>query len=834
MKPQYFFALLPLALYACGNPSGSVAISADKAIEAKVEKTLSGMSLDDKIGQIIELEINLVTYNDPSLSLQSIAVMSEEQKDALIHEYGLQDQFKASELNIDFTAEAPDMNQGMKLYALYNAIAAKYPFKVDEVALDSLITKYRVGSLLNTPKGTAQPPQVWNYLIKTVQDKSMQELGIPNVYGLDQMHGTTYTEGGTLFPSAINIAATFNPDLAFKMGEITAYETRACGVPWVYAPVVDMGRQQGWSRQYEGFGEDVYLTSVMSEQMVRGLQGPDPNHIDRFHVASTLKHYFAYGIPDNGLDRTPATISDTELRERQFAPFLRAFRSGALTTMTNSSIVNGMNGVANYRFLTQWLKEELGWDGMIVTDWADIENLRVRDHIAATEQEAAELILNAGVDMIMVPSSYQYNALIKESVEAGRIPQSRIDDAVRRILRLKYRLGLFDEPYHTVDQYPKFGSEEFAAYSRQAALESEVLLKNANQTLPIPAGSRILVTGPNANSMRTLNGGWSYTWQGSNTEKYTDKYNTIYEALCHEFGTRNVVLEEGVSYKAGGNWNEEDASGIGRAVQAARGVDYIVVCVGENSYAETTGNIPDISLSANQKALVKALSATGKRLVMVLNEGRARVIGDIVPCAQAVVDVLLPGNYGGDALAALLSGRENFSGRLPFTYSRFVNALVKYDYKAAECREVMSGVYDYDAKTYEQWWFGEGMSYTTFAYSNLKASKTDFTKDDVLSFTVDVTNTGARAGKEVVMLYSSDLYASLMPDNRRLRAFTKIDLAAGETRTVTLTINASDLAFAGADARWRLEEGDFEIRVGDQMVPLHCTETYVWNTPNIQ
>lgn len=831
MKTTVFFVASLLSISAFAQKP---VLPKDAEIEAKVQAQLQKMTLEEKIGQMVELEINMITYNDPTYSMQKIMFMDEKELDQTIRKFGLQNQYKASELVAKTPEDRQNMQKMIALYGLSNAITSKLPFKIDEAALDSVINKYKVGSILNAPRTTAQTPEVWNYVVKTIQDASMKGLGIPDIYGLDQMHGTTYTAGGTLFPSAINMAATFNRDLTFKMGEIVAYETRACNVPWIYGPDIDLARNQAWSRQYEGFGEDVYLSSEMGRAAVRGMQGTDPNHIDKYHVASTLKHYFAYGVPNNGLDRTPAILSDQELREKQFAPFLAAFKEGALSIMTNSSIVNNMNGVANRRFLTDWLKRDLNWDGMIVTDWADIENLRTRDHIAATQKEAIQMAINAGVDMMMVPSQFTYNALLKQLVEEGGVSMDRINDATARVLRLKYRLGLFDTPNTLKEDYPKFGSAEFAAYSRQAALESEVLLKNENNILPLQKGKKILVAGPNANSMRTLNGGWSYTWQGDGAgrEEFTGKYNTIYEALQNKFGKKNVTLVEGVRYE-GGNWQDEVADGIDAAVKAAAGVDYIVVCVGENTYAETTGNIADVNLSPNQKELVKALAATGKPVVMVLNEGRARTIYDIEPLVQGIVHTLLPGNYGGDALAELLAGDANFSGRLPYTYSSKPNAFVNYDYKACEVRGTMSGVYDYDAKTYEQWWFGAGLSYTTYEYSNLKASKTEFTKDDVLTFTVDVKNTGKMAGKEVVMLYSSDLYASLMPDNKRLRAFEKIELQPGETKTVTLKVKASDLAFVGANNQWTLEAGDFNIIVGKQILPIKCLGTYSWPTPNI-
>ncbi len=811
--------------------SGEGIIPGDPSIERKVEQTLRKMTLEEKIGQMVSLEVGLITKSDPAYSAEKLGVLSEAELDKVIRKFSLEKKYKASEMVLDLSDI--DMDRAHKIYDLSLDIAAMGDFILDEVALDSLIGKYKIGSIINPPMLAAQKPEVYNELISIIQEKSMREIGIPCIYALDQIHGPTYTEGGTLFPSPINMAATFNRDLARCMGEITAYETRACGVPWIWGPVMDLGRHQAWTRQYEGFGEDVYLASEIGSAVVQGAQGNNPNKIDKNHTGVTLKHFFAYGIPDNGLDRTPTTVSEMELRERQFAPFLSGFRSGAVSTMTNSSIVNGMNGVANKRFLTGWLKEELDWDGLIITDWGDLENLRVRDRIASTPKEAVKLAVNAGVDMLLVPSEVTYNILLKELVQEEIVPMSRIDDAVRRILRLKYRLGLFDTPVTVKKDYPEFASETFKKASYQASLESEVLLKNEDDILPLSRESRILLCGPNANSMRTLNGGWSYTWQGRGQERFTEGYNTIYEAFVNKFGADHVVLCEGVSYDFAADWQAELEPRIKDAVKAAADVDYIVACVGENTYAETTGNISDITLSRNQLALVEAMQETGKPVILVLNEGRARIISDIVKGCKAVIHTLLPGNYGGDALADLISGDANFSGRLPYTYSAHTGALVKYDYKACERREVMSGVYDYDAKTYQQWWFGEGLSYTTFEYSNLSVDKTSFKQGDTLSVTIQVTNTGKMSGKETVLLYSSDLYASIMPDNRRLRAFEKIELAPGETRTVTFPLKASALAFVNGDNRWMLEEGDFTLTCGNRSIDVHCTETHVWNTPNI-
>ena len=674
--------------------------------------------------------------------------------------------------------------------------------------------------------GTEASPLVeWRKAIREMEAASLEMNGLPLIYGLDQVHGPTYIAGGTLFPQQIGLAATFNAPLVKELGTMNAYETRAGGVRWCYGPSMDLAIRPSWARFYETWGEDPLLTAVMAGSYMEGLQGPDPDHVDPWHVAACLKHYMGYSAPDNGIDRTPATLTEQDLREKHFEPFRQAALAGALSMMTNSSVVNGEPGVCNRRFLTEWLKEGLGWDGVIVTDWGDTHDLCSTYRIVETEKEAIALVVNAGVDMLMVPSTLEYGPLLKELVEEGTVSLSRIDDAVRRILRLKYRVGLFDRKPAKAD-YPLFGSEAFARKAYEAAVESEVLLKNDGGVLPLPEDARILVCGPNAHTMRGLNGGWSYSWQGSGTEKFTEQYNTILEALQQRFP--HIVYEPGVEYDLSGDWTAELSSEIEKCVAAAAGADYIVCCVGENSYAETQGTITDQNLSENQKVLVRALAATGKPVILILNEGRPRLIRDIEPLVPAIVDVLLPGNFGGDALAALLAGDENFSGRLPFTYPAWANAFTTYSFKVMEDRSTTPGIYNYENHANVQWWFGEGLSYTTFAYDNLIAENPEFKSGDTLSFSVDVTNTGTRPGKESVLLFASDDYASLMPDNRRLRAFAKIALAPGETRRVCLEIPADDLAFVGTDGRSHLEKGSFTILVGGCFLKVTCTEERIW------
>lgn len=660
----------------------------------------------------------------------------------------------------------------------------------------------------------------------------MKRIGIPCVFGLDQNHGSTYTQGGTLFPQNINVAATFNREIARRSAEATAYETRAVSVPWTYSPTVDLGRDARWPRIWENFGEDCYLSSEMGKAMVYGFQGEDPNNIDQYHIATSMKHFMGYGVPWTGKDRTPAYISPADLREKHFAPFLAGLQAGALTVMVNSASVNGVPMHANKEFLTGWLKEETGWDGVLITDWADINNLYTREMVAKDKKDALRIAINAGIDMIMEPYSCDACGYLVELVKEGKIPMSRIDDACRRVLRMKYRLDLFKNPTQKLKNYPKFGGEEFAKLALEGATESMVLLKNEGNILPLQHGKKILLTGPNANQMRCLNGGWSYTWQGHRADEFAGKYNTIYEAFCNEYGKENVILNQGVTYNEKGKYWEENEPQIQEAVAAAKDADVIVACIGENSYTETPGNLTDLWLSENQRNLVKALAQTGKPVILVLNEGRPRLIADIEPLAQGIINILIPGNMGGDALSNLVSGKSNFSGKMPYTYPKEINSLANYDFKKSEEVGTMEGAYDYNAKITQQWGFGYGLSYTSYKYSNLKVSQSDFRHGDIIKVSVDVKNTGKVAGKESVLLFSSDLIASVVPDGRRLRAFDKVELQPGETKTMTFELKADDLAFVGWNGKWRLEEGDFKLMIADQSADIHCTDTYQWPTAN--
>lgn len=775
MKKIFISISMMMMAYAlqANTPASTPVIKSDAKIEAQVEKTLAKLTLEEKIGQMMELVTDLFGANDD-----------------------------------------------------------KGVFYIDEKKTDSLFSRYKIGSILNAPNTCAPTAEQWEKYIAQIQKISMKRMGIPCVFGLDQNHGSTYTQGGTLFPQNINVAATFNREIARRSAEATAYETRAVSVPWTYSPTVDLGRDARWPRIWENFGEDTYLNAEMGKAMVLGFQGEDPNHIDQQHIATSMKHFMGYGVPWTGKDRTPAYISPSDLREKHFAPFLAGIQAGALTVMVNSASVNGMPMHANKDILTGWLKEETGWDGVLITDWADINNLYTREMVAKDKKDALRIAINAGIDMIMEPYSADACGYLIELVNEGKIPMSRIDDACRRVLRMKYRLDLFNNPTQKLKDYPKFGGEEFAKLALEGATESMVLLKNEGNILPLHAGKKILLTGPNANQMRCLNGGWSYTWQGHRTDEFANKYNTIYEAFCNTFGKENVILQQGVTYNEKGKYWEENEPDIMRAVAAAKDVDVIVACIGENSYTETPGNLTDLWLSDNQRNLVKALAQTGKPIILVLNEGRPRLIADIEPLAKGVIDIFLPGNYGGDALADLISGKQNFSGKMPYTYPKEINSLANYDFKKSEEVETMEGAYDYNAKITQQWGFGQGLSYTSYQYNNLKVDKASFRHNDILRVSVEVKNTGKMAGKESVLLYSSDLIASMVPDGRRLRAFEKVALQPGESKTVTFELRAKDLAFVGYDGKWVLEEGDFKLMVANQSANIHCVDTYKWQQAN--
>jgi beta-glucosidase len=760
MKKSHLYSWLIIIAFSTASACKAQNKVVISTTEAKVNALLQSMTLEEKVGQMAQITLDVITKG----------------KDR-------------------FTSEEPVV--------------------LDPVAMQQAFGKYKIGSVLNTANNRARTPQVWYQIISQIQKEGSGRLNIPVIYGIDAIHGTTYTAGATFFPQQIGQAASRNLDLIKKGAEITAYETRASGIPWNFSPVLDLGPDPRFPRIWETYGEDPYLTTEIGKVVIKGYEGDDNNISNPFHVASCLKHFLGYQVAASGKDRTPAYISDQALREYHLPAFKAAIDAGAHTIMINSGLVNGMPVHANYDILTTLLRKELGFKGLIVTDWGDIENLYNRDRVAASNKEAVMMAINAGIDMSMI--AYQYEpfcddliALVKE----GKVKQSRIDDAVTRILTLKYQLGLFETPVTNFKDYPKFGSQEFEQAAYQSAAESITLLKNSNNILPLKKETKVLITGPNANSMRTLNGGWSYSWQGEKVTEFADKYNTIVEAIQNKVGASAQFIP-GVSYKMDGKYFEEYADKMDEAIAAAKNVDVIVLCLGENSYTETPGNLSDLYLSEMQTTFAQKLAATGKPVVLILNEGRPRIISKFETAIPAILMAYLPGNFGGDALADVLYGSVNPSGKLPFNYPKFPNSLVNYNHKPSESRSVVEGVYNYDADYNPQFEFGFGLSYTTFKYSNLKLSAKEISENDELTVTVEVTNTGQREGKEVVDLYLSDIYASITPDVKRLKGFQKINLKPNETKTVTFKLSKNELSFINYTSQRVVEPGDFEVTIAD-------------------
>ncbi|WP_293304886.1 glycoside hydrolase family 3 N-terminal domain-containing protein [Pedobacter sp. UBA5917] len=701
------------------------------------------------------------------------------------------------------------------------------PFTLDKAAMDKALIQYHVGSVLNTSNNRARTPQVWYKIISEIQDVAIKKgkNKIPVIYGVDEVHGATYTAGATMFPQQIGQAATFNRSLVKNGASITAYETRASSIPWNFAPILDLGADPRFPRQWESFGEDPYVVTELGKAAVKGYEGDDNNVANPYKVATSLKHFLGYQTPTTGKDRTPSFISDQALREYHLPQFKAAVEAGAHTVMINSGIINGIPVHSNYNIVTKLLKEELGFKGLVVTDWGDIENLFKRDHIAKDDKEAIMLAINAGIDMSMIAYNYEVFcdnliALVKE----GKVKQERIDDAVRRILLVKFATGLFEKPTTNPKDYPKFASKEFQTAAYNTAAESITLLKNTNNILPLKKGMKLLVTGPNANSMRTLNGAWTYSWQGEKVEEFAKDYNTILEALQHKNGADNIKYLPGVSYKMDGKYFEDFADKMDETVAAAKDVDAVVLCLGENTYTESPGNLSDLYISDLQIELAKKIAATGKPVILILNEGRPRIISKFEKSMNAVVQTYLPGNYGADALADILFGDVNPSGKLPYTYPQFPNALFTYYHKPSEARETVEGVYNYDSDYNPQYVFGQGLSYTTFKYSNLKLSSNTLKAGETLTISVEVSNTGNRAGKESVLLYTSDLVASVItPDVKRLRGFEKIDLKAGESKTVSFTLTPEDIAVVNVEGKKVTEAGEFKIQIGDQKINFNYT-----------
>ena len=704
------------------------------------------------------------------------------------------------------------ITKGEDIYSSYE------PFELDQDSLNKALVDYHIGSVLNTANNRALTPQKWYSLISQIQETALKDrLEIPVLYGVDMIHGATYTVGATMFPQQIGQAATRNRDLVRRGAEVTAYETRASSISWNFSPVLDLGMDPRFPRIWESFGEDPYLISELGVEMINGYEGEDNDLSNPEHVASSLKHFLGYHAATSGKDRTPSYIPTSALREYHLPAFKAAVEAGAHTVMVNSGIINGIPVHANKNLLTGLLKNELNFKGIVVTDWADIENLNRRDRIAKDDKEAVMMAINAGIDMSMVPYKYEvfYNNLV-ELVNEGKVKEERINDAVRRILRVKFALNLFEHPTTNPKDYPEFGSEAFEKAAYHTAAESITLLKNEENILPLKKNTKILVTGPNANTMRTLNGAWTYSWQGEKTPEYAQEYNTIFEALQQKGKKNNITYVPGVSYKMDGKYYEQAPDQLEKAVAEAKKADVVILCLGENTYTEKPGDLNDLYLNEHQIALAKKVAATGTPVILVLNEGRPRIISQIEPAMQAVVQTYLPGNFGGDALADILYGEVNPSGKLPYTYPRYPNATIGYIHKPSEEQKKAEGVYNYEADYNPQYRFGDGLSYTTFDYSDLKINKTEIGVGEDLEISVKVTNTGNRKGKEVVELYTSDLYASkITPDVKRLRRFTKIELAPKESKTINFIISTDDLKYADNNGESILEPGEFKILVKD-------------------
>lgn len=758
-------------LWTCQQPASDKPLKySNKEIERSVSDLLSKMTLEEKVGQMTQITLDVLM-------------------------------------------------QGEKPESSFE------PLAFDTAMLRKAFVTYSIGSVLNTANNRARNPSEWNGIVKTIQDyiKDNSRLRIPVIYGLDMIHGASYVDGATFFPQQIGMAATWNPELVTRAGEITAYETRATGVAWTFSPVLDLGVDPRWPRQWETFGEDPMMASIMGAAIIKGYQGADNQLDDPYRIHACIKHYLGYSHTLSGKDRSPAWIPENKLREYHLPSFAAGVKAGSLTVMVNSGEINGLPVHISKYLLTDVLKNELEFEGFILTDWSDIEYLHTRHMVADNHKEAVKLAINAGIDMSMVPYNFNFADYLIELVKEGAVPMSRIDDAVTRILRVKFIMGLFATPYTVKENYPAFASEEFAADAMATAAESITLLKNNEGILPLPKNAKILVAGPAANSMRPLNGGWSYSWQGNLVDEFASGYNTIFGAITKKSETpANINLFEGVSFNHHADYTAEIVHDLTQFTQKASKADVLVLCIGENSYCEKPGDLEDLYLSDNQQELVKIAAKTGKPIVLVLVQGRPRVISKIEPMAKAIVNAYLPGNYGGDAIASILFGETNPSGKLPITYPRYPNSLEPYYIKHAEQLEIAGS--PTGTQYNPQYHFGFGLSYSTFEYSNLNTDKEKYGPDEKIKVSIEVTNTSSIEGKEVVQIFSSDRFASLTPSVKRLRAFNKVNLKPGETQTINFEIPAAELAFVGLDNRWWLEKGEFIISCGKLSKSIHLTE----------
>ncbi len=710
------------------------------ASAAAVEKLLGQMTLKEKIGQMTQLEIGMVSDGKD----QSLRINAEK--------------------------------------------------------LHKAVGEYGVGSILNV-NDEAFSAEKWHEIIRAIQEEAKKSrLQIPVLYGIDSIHGPNYIIGSTLFPQPLAMAATWNPELMLRGSQISAAETRKAGIPWAFSPVLDAGRQPLWPRLWETFGEDTYLATVMGVAAVRGYEGTDLSSPGS--VSASLKHYVGYSYPTTGGDRSAALIPENTLREYFLPTFAAALKAGAHTVMVNSGEVNGTPGHANGFLLKDVLRGELGLQGFVVSDWVDIKKLVNVHHIAANEKEATRIAVLAGIDMSMVPSDYSFSNLLLELVQEGKVPTSRIDEAVRRILTVKYQLGLFDDPLRGIDSKTVIGSPESRQVSLEAARESITLLKNENHTLPLAKTAHVLVTGPGADSLIPLNNGWSYTWQGDRASMYPKDRATILKAVQEKIGAANVTYVPGTTYN-----KEVD---IAKAADAASKADAVVICLGEWAYAETPGNIADLTLPDAQLHLALKIMETKKPVILVLTEGRPRIISRIADPAQAIVMAYNPSNEGGQAIADILFGDVNPSGKLPITYPRWTNRLFNYDHKVFEGED--SG--ERKILGTPQFEFGSGLSYTSFSYSDLHVAPAAASGSQTVHVDVAVKNSGGRAGKEVVQLYLNERFASVTPPLKRLKRFAKVLLQPGETRQVSFELTSDDLSFIGADSKRIVEPGIFDVRIG--------------------
>ena len=697
-----------------------------------------------------------------------------------------------------------------------NKWSSSFPMEIDEKKANKALVDFKVGSVLNTINNTAQKPSVWFKNISKIQDIAMKNtnLGIPVIYGIDAIHGTTYTDGATMFPQQITTAASWNPENAYNMALVCAYETRASSIPWNFSPVLDLGLDPRFSRQFESFGEDPLMVERFGVEMIKGYQGLNNDISNKYSVAACMKHFVGYHATISGKDRTPAYIPDNVLKEYHIEPFKKAIDAGAKTIMINSGLINGLPVHADYNLMINVLRNELGFEGVILTDWEDIRKLHDRDKVADSQKEAVKMAINAGIDMSMVPYEYEnFINNLKDLVSEGEVSIERIDDAVKRILKLKLELDLFENPVTNYEEYSDFGSKKHHQLAYKAASESITLLKNNDNILPIKGNPRILVAGPNGNNMRTLNGAWTYSWQGDLTDQFAGEFNTIYEAIANNYGKNNVKYVSGVSYKENGSYYDMVEDNINLAVREAKNSDYVVLCLGESTYTEKPGDLNDLTLHHLQLKLAKELAKTGKPIILILNLGRPRLISDIEALMSAVVNIYLPGNFGGDALSDIISGNVNPSGKLPYTYPLYPNSLLPYYYKPSEVQNNAQRAYNYVGEVNNLYDFGFGLSYSEFVYSNLKINKEEFNSSDTIKVSVNIENTSEIDGFETIQLYSSDLYASITPDIKRLRDFSKVEIKAGETKTIIFDLPVDNLAFVNLNNDYIVEPGKFKLTI---------------------